>query len=116
MDRVATEFIEHRGAQIVEQAMQGAAHMAENHIDRIADVFHAHLGKARLRKLQMGLDRSEVLAQFVMQLGSHMASLVFFCLQVATCSIAQLSGEMIESAIDRGKIDILFGHALTAAA
>src|SRR5579859_3917409 len=111
-----SELIEYGRAQIVQQAMQRASHVTEDGVDRDTDVVHASLGQARLRELQMGLDRGEVLAEFVVEFGGHVATLIFLGLQVAACRVAKLACEMVQAAIDGGEVDILFGHALAAAA
>ena len=90
--------------------------MRQDGIDRSTDVLHASLVQTRLGQLHMGLDRGDVLTQFIVQFGGQVAALVFVRLQVAAGGVTQLMGQLVQSAIDRAQIDVLLGNPFAASA
>ena len=110
------ELVQHRGAQVVEQPMQGPPHMPQDGVDRAADVFQPGLPQARFRQFHVGLDGGDVLPQFVVEFGGQVPALVFVGAQVAARGIAQLAGELVEVVIDRPHVGVLLGHVRAALA
>ena len=103
------ELIQHRRAQVVEQAMQGSPHMPQDGVDRAADVLQSGLPQTRFCQFHVCLDGGDVLAQFVVEFGGQVPALVFVGAQVAACGVAQLAGELVEMVIDGTQISVLLG-------
>ena len=110
-----SEFVQDRRAQVVQQAMQGASHVSQDRVDRGTDIVHADFAQAGLGQFHVGLDRGDVLPQFVVEFRRKVTALVLVGLQVAARGVAQLVGKVVQPAVDRTQVDILLGHPLAAA-